>query len=96
MNVATTILEQLGANRFIAMTGARNFVAGERSLQFAIGRNASKANKVRITLDVSDTYTVSFYRLAKLDCETLSERAGVTADALRTVFENYTGLRTSL
>ena len=43
-----TILEQLGGNRFISMTGAKTFVWDDNKLQFSIPRNQSKANKVVI------------------------------------------------
>ena len=35
--VAKTILQQLGGNKFIAMTGAKNFGSSKNSLQFKIG-----------------------------------------------------------
>lgn len=47
---AQTILNQLGGNRFVAMTGAKNFVALENGIKFNIGKNASKANTVKITV----------------------------------------------
>lgn len=60
--LATTILEQLGGRHFVAMTGARNFVAIDRGLRFHIGANGSKANVVKITLRGDDTYTMQFWR----------------------------------
>jgi hypothetical protein len=63
--VAGVIYEQLGGSKFIAMTGAKNLIFGTDglgSLSFSIGRNSSKANRVKITLAGSDTYTVRFSR----------------------------------
>jgi hypothetical protein len=96
MSIASTILSQLGGNRFVAMTGAKNLVDNGNGLGFAIGRNSSRANLVRVTLAADDTYTVEFYRFAKLEGVKLATTAGVYCDALRSVFEGYTGLATSL
>lgn len=38
--IAETILQQLGGNKFVVMTGAKNFVALENGIKFNIGRNA--------------------------------------------------------
>jgi hypothetical protein len=99
MNVATTILQQLGGGRFIAMTGAKQFVGSDAALRFKInGRNrdGKAVNLVNVTLDASDTYTVTTYRNAKLHCVEIDSRSFVYNDNLRDVFESLTGLRTSL
>lgn len=97
MQVATQILEQLGGNRFAAMTGAKQFVGGERSLQFSIGRGATnKANKVRVTLAADDTYTVEFFNLRGVNLKPCGEVSGVYADRLQAVFTEATGLDTHL
>ncbi len=62
MTIAQTILQQLGGNRFIAMTGAKNFVDDGYTLRMTLPRNASKANRLYITLDFDDTYTMRFFR----------------------------------
>jgi hypothetical protein len=53
--MSTTILEQLGGNRFVAMTGANTFVGDEqaRSLRFKISSRLATngANLVRVTLE---------------------------------------------
>lgn len=59
--IATTILEQLG-RQFPMMTGARDFVALPCGIKFRIGRNASKANMIQITLGGDDLYTMEFLR----------------------------------
>jgi hypothetical protein len=96
MTIAQTILTQLGGNRFAAMVGARDFVYGERSLMFRIGFNKSKANKVRITLDANDTYSVEWFKLRSIDCASVETMNNVYADQLRSVFTRFTGLATSL
>ena len=100
MQVARTILEQLGGNKFVVMTGARNLVGSENSLSMRIGRNSTRINALRITLDASDTYTMTFSRVrrtkAGLSNDTIKELSGVYCDQLRTIFTDTTGLYTSL
>lgn len=60
--VAKTIYQQLGGHQFATMTGAKCFIKSDNSLRFDIGRNKSKANRVKITLEADDTYTVEFWK----------------------------------
>lgn len=60
--IAETILQQLGGGRFIAMTGAKNFKAIKGGLEMTLARNASKANRLKITLTGMDDYNMEFYR----------------------------------
>lgn len=97
MQVAQTILAQLGGNKFLAMTGAKSLVGSDNSLTFKIGRGATnKATHCRITLEISDTYTVEFFQYRSLDMKPLSKVSGAYCDNLRAVFESATGMRTSL
>lgn len=65
--IAKTILQQLGGNRFIVMTGAKDFVAIDNGLQFRIGRNGSSANRVKIILQGDDTYTMQFWKISNVN-----------------------------
>lgn len=94
--IAQTILEQLGGNRFIAMTGAQHFGYTDNALSFKIGRNAGKVTHVRVTLDPSDTYTVDFLAVRGAKVKTLQEYSVVYADNLRDVFARVTGMAVSL
>jgi hypothetical protein len=99
MTVANTILAQLGGNRFIAMTGAKNLMGDKDSLQFKIGAGAKdRITHVRVLLSADDTYAVTFYRISGrgLDVRTIREDGMVYADSLRATFEAATGFRTSL
>jgi hypothetical protein len=100
MQVAQTILAQLGGNRFIAMTGARNLVSDahcERgSLSFKVGRNGKGVTHVRITLTDADLYRVETLKVRGLNITTLDTANDVFADQLRAAFEGMTGLATSL
>jgi hypothetical protein len=54
MTVSQTILSQLGGNRFIAMTGSKNFVESDGALSFKLVPNQSKAKYMRIVLTSMD------------------------------------------
>lgn len=60
--IAETILNQLGGGRFIAMTGSKNFKAVRGGLEMTLAKNASKANRLKITLTGLDDYIMEFYR----------------------------------
>ncbi len=99
--IATTILEQLGGHRFIAMTGAKNLMSDKNSLTFKLPARRAKdgINCVKVALTPADTYTVTFYRQAPaptFKVTVVSEHEDVYSDNLRTIFESATGLYTSL
>ena len=100
MEVAIIILQQLGGNKFIAMTGAKSFLGSEDSLSFTLPRGfANKGiNKVRITLLSNDLYKVEFMKFngRKMSIDTVSEFEDVYADQLRDLFTKVTGLDTRL
>lgn len=94
---AETILEQLGGNRFRAMTGARDFVATEAGLQFRLPRTFNGGNKVRVLLRETDEYAVEFWHVKGTNIFQVGETIeGVQAAALRRVFTSITGLLCSL
>lgn len=94
--VATTILQQLGGNRFLAMTGAHSASIAHRGLSLKLPRNPSKAQYLHVMLDDDDTYTVRFARFHNNAIETVKEVTGVYCDKLQETFTDVTGLRTSL
>jgi len=65
LTAAKTILEQLGGEHFVAMTGAKDFVATEDSLTFKIGSNPNHVSHVRVTQTPGDLYAVTFFRRGK-------------------------------
>lgn len=97
--VASKIYEQLGAYKFLTMTGAQALTYTDRSVEYKInGRHDlfGKVNRIRIELATDDTYTITIFRLHKLECKQLDQKTGIYAENLRTWFENLTSLRTSL
>lgn len=107
LTVANTILQQLGGRRFSVMTGAKDFLGSENSLQFRLGRNQTQTNRVRVVLEPSDTYTVYFEKvsLPRVNAKgefvdgkvkLIAKRDDIYCDVLADVFTSVTGLYTSL
>lgn len=97
--VAVTILQQLGGNRFISMTGAKNFTHKDNSLMFHLPRKAKNdINFIKITLNGLDLYDVEYYHLNKktFDKTLKSEEKNIHFDELQTNFTDNTGLFTKL
>ena len=97
MSVATTILNQLGGNKFRVMTGAKNFMDHGNALSMRIGRNSSNSNYLKITLNDSDLYDVRFSKVTKMGEEkSVREFNDVYNDMLVEIFESHTGMYTTL
>ena len=108
--IAITILQQLGGNRFVAFTGAKDFCTIDNGLRFKIGRNASKANRIEIKLNGLDLYDMTFikYRPSSIKVdhkkgevktieekvETVREYNDIYCDQLQELFTETTGLYT--
>lgn len=95
MEIANTILAQLGGRQFTSMTGAKNLLAVDRGLAFKLPRGLAKdgITSVRVVLDPSDTYTVTFHNVRGREVASYDE---TYCDQLRGLFEDVTGLCTSL
>lgn len=96
LEVASTILAQLGGNRFRVMTGANSFVGSKSSLMFRLPRANKRINRVRIELEPSDTYKVEFYRVWGGEAKLIEARDGIYCDMLERVVSDVTGLATRL
>lgn len=109
-SVPEIILDQLGGNRFLVMTGCHHLLADKKSLQMKIPRNASRANYLKITLEPDDTYRMEFRRYrdgcfsirngkchqTKAINEIVQTYDGVYFDQLQPLFRQVTGMYTSL
>ncbi len=96
--VAIEILKQLGGNKFLMMTGAKNLTCDNNSMGFRLSSRMTK-NKcsfVKITLNVMDTYDVEFKSIRNFEVKEIEKVEGVYNDMLVSVFESRTGLRVSL
>ena len=95
--IAKTILQQLGGNKFIAMTGAKNLGFTDKGLQMKIGRNSKGVTHVIIELDRGkDLYNIEFVQVRKFKRKTIKKLKGIYADQLGEIFTRYTGLRIRL
>lgn len=94
--IAKEILNQLGGNRFIAMTGSKKFGADKNSLSMKLRHNKSGANYLRITLNVMDTYDMEFISVRGASRIVKKKLEGIYNDQLQAMFTDVTGLYTSL
>ena len=94
--IAQTILQQLGGNKFIAMTGAKNLGFTNKGLQMKIGRNAKGVTHVIIELTSMDLYDIEFVKVRAMKRTTIKKLKGIYADQLGEIFKKYTGLNIRL
>ena len=100
--VAKTILQQLGSNKFLAMTGAKNLLLGKNYIQMDLPATLTKdrGNRITITLDPDDTYTLKFAKTSmrggNFKESMIAKKSGVMVDNLRDVFTGMTGLHVAL
>ena len=110
IKIADTIAKQMGATRggirqIAAFTGASNFVAmrdnGDRrgGLSFNFPRTKNRkghsVNRVKVTLDANDTYSVEFGYQHGTSYSIRYMMSGVYSDMLRDMWWNNTGLALS-
>ena len=99
MKVAEIILEQMGGNKFRAMTGAKNFLSHEnKALSFQLPSRFAKdgINYVKITLNESDTYDMEFGKIWGKSYKVVKTSNDVYCDMLQNIFTAVTGLDTHL
>lgn len=104
--IAQTILQQLGGNKFKVMTGAKDFLAMNAEpakesiagLRFSLPSNfaTNGINRVFIRLNDMDTYDVEFGRARGTSYKVINAESGIYAESLRETFTRFTGLDTSL
>ena len=96
--VAATILDQLGARKFLVMTGARDLVATAQGLQFKLPANFAKdgVNMIRVELNAMDTYDVIAGRWARLDFKEKARESLIYGEDLQRAFTRLTGLDTRI
>lgn len=109
MKIYEIIYQQIGGNRFVAMTGVHHLLGDDKSLRMQLPRNKSKANRLEIIYNEGmDDYTMRFYKYTpgRLNMKTLTftedktkeikEIDGVYCDMLEDIFSDVTGLYTRL
>lgn len=97
------ILEQLGGNKFLVMTGSHHLMFSKvenNFLSMHLRRNIAKAQFLKIILQANDTYKMIFSKVTGKKYEqklvTVKEFEGVYCDQLQAIFTQVTGLYTSL
>jgi hypothetical protein len=97
VEIASTILQQLGGGRFTTMTGAYNYVAGDADISFRLPAGArEEINLVRVILEANDTYRMQFLKWKRSNFVQVREVGGVYSDMLGQVFTDVTGLDVTL
>ena len=91
-----TIWDQIGGNKFGVMVGAKDIFGTGQSLYLKFGRNSSKSNHLRITLEASDTYSMRFSHTRKGTTTIDADYQDVYAEDLQRFFTKHTGMATSL
>lgn len=96
--VAKIIYEQLGASRFIAMTGAKNLLDHTDALSFRLPARTTKnkSNYVKISLNSNDLYDVQFSKIVKFELIAISNFSDIYMEKLVDLFETETGLAAHL
>ena len=95
---AEEVLQQLGGRKFIAMTGAKNFVKNDKdkSITFKLPKAKSGINYVTIKLTSMDLYDVEFLSIRGTNIKSVAKVKRVYNDQLQSIFTKHTGLYTSL
>ena len=95
-SIPETILDQLGGNEFKVMVGAKNLSTNGKNLSCKIMRNKTGSNYLTVTLNSLDTYNVEFINVRAGKRTIKASFEDIYNDQLRGLFEDVTGLRTSL
>ena len=92
------LLQQLGGNKFIAMTGAKNLAVdrAKNTLHMKIGRNSKGVSHLRIKLTGADLYDMEFLQVRAGNVKVKAKEKGVYNDQLQKMFTKHTGMYTSL
>lgn len=98
--VSGIILKQLGGNRFIAMTGAKDFAysTDENGNPFMVCKfkGSKVANYLRIYLMPSDTYKFQLIKIWGYNSKIVHDLDGVYAEDLQRIFTDLTKLYLTL
>jgi len=89
---AIEIINQMGGfNKLSIMINARCFVKDENSLTFKFS-GSKLFNCLKIKLNESDLYDLTFYKLGKMNIKKIEEYKNIYAENLISIFENKTNL----
>ena len=94
--VAGQILQQLGGSKFTAMVGAKHYQDNGGNTLVTKFKGSRIANIMYITLNSMDLYDVKICKYKGMELKTVKEVKNCYCDTLTEIFEETTGLRTSL
>ena len=96
--IAIEILRQLGGNKFIAMTGAKNFYATDNGMCFKLSSNMTKdrISHIKINLNSMDTYDIEYINIRAGVIKQIDTFNGAYNDMLRDIISSRTGLTLGL
>ena len=95
---AKTILNQLGGNKFVAMTGAHNFTFDDKGTLMFRFKGCKNFKILKIRLNSLDTYDMTFIQLGNAPKHKITRKEinGIYDDGLQQIFTQETGLYTHL
>jgi hypothetical protein len=101
---AVAMLDQLGGDRFVTMTGAKDFVTSDNPqprLQMRLPANLTRqrGTHLEVSLTPTDEYTLVYFKGKRGkpgERSIIGVNRNVQVANLRQSFEDLTGLRTSL
>lgn len=98
LQIANTILQQMGGRRLLVMVGADAPIGSADSLSFRFrARGADGINAVRVVYDRgADLYNMEFIKLRGINRTVVQTYEGVFCDQLEELFARTTGLATRL
>lgn len=99
--IANEIWRQLGAQRFSLVTGCKPITYGEKDgkvyLLMSVGRNCHAVNRFEVSYNEGqDLYEVQFIRKRGIEAHVVASYKEVYCDMLHTLFEQHTGMVTTL
>lgn len=98
MSIHSEILNQLGGNKFLVMTGAKNLVNVGNGLQMSLPARFAKSGitKVVIKLNSQDLYDVQFGKMVRMEYRVVKQINSIPNCLLRDCFTRETGLDCTL
>ena len=96
--IAREILRQLGGQKFIGMTGSKNFSYEGNSLTFNVPASLTRkrASGVKITLNRKDLYDLESFKIRNYEVISIASYNDIANDNLQRTFTQMTGLETKL
>lgn len=95
-SVANEIFKQLGGNKFVTMTGAKNLISGNDYLSFRIPKAKDGLNFVKIVLNQQDTYNIEFGKVYGATYRIVKTIDDIDVSNLKETFTENTGLYLNL